>query len=457
MAKRTTPTTRPPRATSAKASRRRPSRATTPASVATRRDALIGARVRMYRVGFGDFFLVSVPSPDGSKHILVDCGVHAKDLNTIADSVAQMEKDCGGKLALIIMTHRHADHISGFARCADVFKRISVESVWMPWFENRSDSKAMKFQANLTAMAGRLQLALAARPDPQSERLRYMAENITGVGGSNQKALDVLQSGFANSPTHQYYKAGDKAVMPRSLVEAGVDAQILGPPIDEGLIAQMTNRSEQYLSSALQPDKKTSPPFNPAFRAHPEEYPAGAFKYVDAAALKKMVDDAQPNMLEALAASADNNLNNQSLVVLFSVGGKNLLFAGDAQWGNWENFLYGGKVATGSAGEIKPEARAILEKIDFYKVGHHGSANATPKDAVATMRLGCVGMCSTQEGAYNEVPREPLLSALRTRMNGQLARSDQVAAGAAEANGEAGPLASLFKTPSGQLFIDYVF
>src|SRR5258708_31631221 len=50
------------------------------------------------------------------------------------------------------------------------------------------------------------------------------------------------------------------------------------------------------------------------------------------------------------------------------------------------------------------------------------------RSAVAAMRLGCVGMCSTQIGAYNEVPKEPLLDALRLRMNGQLARSDQVSA-----------------------------
>jgi hypothetical protein len=53
------------------------------------------------------------------------------------------------------------------------------------------------------------------------------------------------------------------------------------------------------------------------------------------------------------------------------------------------------------------QATDILNNIDFYKVGHHGSRNATPKDAVAAMRLGCVGMCSTQLHAYNEVPREP--------------------------------------------------
>ena len=95
--------------------------------------------------------------------------------------------------------------------------------------------------------------------------------------------------------------------------------------------------------------------------------------------------------------------------------------------------------------------------IDFYKVGHHGSANATPKDAVAAMRLGCVGMCSTAIDAYNEVPREPLLTALRGRMNGQLARSDQVPAGNATANSKAGVLQFPFVAPTKSLFIDYDF
>ena len=74
------------------------------------------------------------------------------------------------------------------------------------------------------------------------------------------------------------------------------------------------------------------------------------------------------------------------------------------------------------------------------------------------MRIGCVGMCSTQEHAYNEVPRAPLLDALRQRMNDQLARSDKVAAGAdAPANPDAGALPKAFSAPTHQLFIDYAF
>ena len=145
-------------------------------------------------------------------------------------------------------------------------------------------------------------------------------------------------------------------------------------------------------------------------------------------------------------------------MVLFSFAGKHLLFAGDAQWGNWESFLYGGAYGTPGHTELTAQAKDILGKIHFYKVGHHGSANATPKDAVMAMRQGCVGMCSTQIDAYNEVPRKPLLDALRKRMNDQLARSDQVAISASlRAEPTAGALPPSFKKPTGMLFVDYEF
>jgi beta-lactamase superfamily II metal-dependent hydrolase len=419
-------------------------------------------RVRMFRVGFGDFFLLSVPGRDGQKHILIDCGVHAQDLRTIHDAAEQMAEDCGGRLSLVIMTHRHADHISGFATCSDIFGKIEVGRVWMPWFEDRTNKTASAFQASLTALASRLAMRLAAQPN--GTELRRMVENIAGVAegvagiSSNQKALDVLHGGFKNKPEHDYYKAGDPAKLPADLAEAGLAAQILGPPIDISLIAQMTNKSQQYLADLEVEDGVKIKPFADSFRIPDPEYPAESFKVYDLATTKTLVAESQPEVLAARAAAADKTLNNQSLVVLFSFGGKNLLFAGDAQWGNWEHFLYGGAFGTPGHTEMTQKAKEILANIDFYKVGHHGSANATPKDAVAAMRRGCVGMCSTQIHAYNQVPREPLLDALRERMGGQLARSDQVAASAVEgANDAAGPLPSRFKRPTGRLFIDYEF
>ncbi len=69
-----------------------------------------------------------------------------------------------------------------------------------------------------------------------------------------------------------------------------------------------------------------------------QEYPdRSRFRFVepiDYREIRKAIDDAQPDMLAAAAAKIENFLNNQSLVVLFRFGGKNLLFVGDAQAGN---------------------------------------------------------------------------------------------------------------------------
>ncbi|WP_440639801.1 MBL fold metallo-hydrolase [Bradyrhizobium sp. PUT101] len=424
-----------------------------------------GLRVRMYRVGFGDFFLLSVPADGGrSEHILIDCGVHSQDLGSIRDAVEQMAEECGSRLALIIMTYRHADHISGFASCSDIFSKFTVDRVWMPWFEDPKNGAAMAFQASLTAMAGQLSMRLAARADDSSLMLKDMVDNITGgfaaAGGvsKNQKALDVLHGGFKNQADHNYYKAGDQPVLPKVLSDAGLSATILGPPIDPKLISQMTKKSQQYLMGETETDDEPVRPFARAFYTDKSGYPLDAFKIYDDQAIVRLVNDAQPDVLAARAKAADNTLNNQSLVVLFNFQGRHLLFAGDAQWGNWENFLYGGAYGTPGHTELTVQATSILNKIDFYKVGHHGSANATPKDAVAAMRMGCVGMCSTQIHAYNEVPREPLLEALRGRMNGQLARSDQVDTQEYKAEKTAGSLPKAFKrSTSGELFIDYEF
>ncbi|MCA1397950.1 MBL fold metallo-hydrolase [Bradyrhizobium sp. BRP56] len=419
----------------------------------------------MFRVGFGDFFLLTVPTTGGaSEHVLIDCGVHAQDLGSIRDAVQQMANDCGSKLALVIMTHRHADHISGFATCSDIFSGFTVERVWMPWFEDPKNDKAMAFQASLTAIADNLSVRFAARGGNDSSMLKNMVDNITGGmaaaggGSKNQKALDVLHGGFKNEANHDYYKAGDHPILPKSLTDAGLSAQILGPPIDSKLISQMTKVNQQYLSDEIETNDEVVRPFPKAFYTDKNGYPSDAFRIYDDQTIIRLIDGAQPDLLAARAKSADNTLNNQSLVVLFSFRGRHLLFAGDAQWGNWENFLYGGAYGTPGHTELTKNAKSILGKIDFYKVGHHGSANATPKDAVAAMRLGCVGMCSTQIHAYNQVPREPLLDALRGRMEGQLARSDQVAAQETKAEKTAGELPDQFKIPAtGKLFIDYEF
>lgn len=433
--------------------------------------SVAGLRVRMYRVGFGDFFLLTVPSSSGPKHILIDCGVHAGDLGSIEDAVSDMATETGGNLALLIMTHRHADHISGFATCKDVFSKFNVERIWMSWFEDPNDKDASRFQANISAVAMQLTSALAARTDPDAQELRNMAENITGPslgfggGSSNAVALAVLHGNFnGKQPPIEYYKGGDPAKLPQSLVDAGLTAQILGPPIDPALVSQMNGKNEQYLAGSNESEPAPPrPPFPAVFQSDAKHYPEAAFSHYSSDAIEKTVDAAQPDLLAAKARQADNTLNNQSLIVLFTISGKTLLFVGDAQWGNWENFLFGGKVGANGHAGLTDESKKILSSLDFYKVGHHGSSNATPIDAVNALREGCVAMCSTQPGCYgkasndSEVPRVPLLTALDKKTDHQLARSDAIPADGNPPTPGLGAVPPLFKVPTGKLFIDYEF
>ena len=204
------------------------------------------------------------------------------------------------------------------------------------WFEDPKNKTAMAFQSSLSALASRLSIGLAARQDPMWGQFISMADNITGGmnaaggGSANQKALDVLHNGLKNAPEHDYYQAGDKALLPQSLIDAGLTVQILGPPIDPSLVSQMNYKAQQYLSDNAQSDGERIKPFPQAFTAGAKDYPPEAFKFYPAEEITKLINSVQPDVLAAQAVAADKTLNNQSLVLLFTIAGKTLLFAGDA-------------------------------------------------------------------------------------------------------------------------------
>ena len=80
-----------------------------------------------------------------------------------------------------------------------------------------------------------------------------------------------------------------------------------------------------------------------------------------------------------MALQLDSATNNTSLVLAIELGGKDvLLFVGDAQAGNWRSW----ESCTWTANDKKNEPRSVtaadlLNRTIFYKVGHHGSHNAT--------------------------------------------------------------------------------
>ena len=79
------------------------------------------------------------------------------------------------------------------------------------------------------------------------------------------------------------------------------------------------------------------------------------------------------------ALNLDSATNNTSLVLAIelSPGGEVLLFPADAQVGNW---LSSQKVQWSLDGNKTVTATDLLKRTVFYKVGHHGSHNATLRE-----------------------------------------------------------------------------
>src|SRR5215213_4451856 len=93
-------------------------------------------RIRMYHQGLGDCFLLTFfkgGKDKGDVHILIDCGTlgHAKkeepanaaeaaqqkaDKVEMIDVIHDIAAETRNRLQLLVITHEHKDHVSGFNR-----------------------------------------------------------------------------------------------------------------------------------------------------------------------------------------------------------------------------------------------------------------------------------------------------------------------------------------------------
>jgi beta-lactamase superfamily II metal-dependent hydrolase len=439
-------------------------------------------RVRMYQVGFGDCFLVSF-AYDGAfgdgrrdRQILIDFGTRRAVTGVSAQDVARrIAEHSGGRLDVVVVTHRHQDHLSAFGQ-AGIPALLTANAA--PSLVVRSWTEDPEVAADATAPraptpAGDQALATEAKGDgkPGQDSARFVRTlaaaqqfgqalndslaaapdvdvgNQLGILGAlqmpNGDAVQTLQDwAEAAKATYLFYGApsGIEDVVP------GVTVKVLGPPTVEqhpevttqresdaaefwmlykglvqrvyplDLVRQLTQAGRT--TAAAQPAADAGPsPEAPQSGASRDMGPVGPVRW-----LTERMGRQQLNSLLRIARTMDDVLNNTSVILLFEAEGPNgttrMLFPGDAQIENWEYAL---KVA-----DDKDENLARLAQLDLYKVGHHGSRNATPHTLFDLWRPPEEGgrpmtaLMSTKPGVFGKseataVPRSTLVEALGAR------------------------------------------
>ena len=105
--------------------------------------------IRMYRQGLGDCFLLAfgTSKPDRPRYVLIDCGVHSRQTDgpkRLLQVLTDLAATTGNRFDVVVATHEHADHLSGFVQKGSPFLRDELEigELWVAWTERRGDRQA---------------------------------------------------------------------------------------------------------------------------------------------------------------------------------------------------------------------------------------------------------------------------------------------------------------------------
>jgi beta-lactamase superfamily II metal-dependent hydrolase len=382
-------------------------------------------RIRMYDVGFGDCFLLSFRYRNAERrHVLIDFGTTAppEGKSDILQRVARDIRDqTGGKLHVVVATHRHQDHIAGFATMkngqgpGNIIASLNPDVVLMPWTEDPDApedpegpelANAMNDVAADASKPGRW---LASGVD------RSVSAQLAFIGEDSVRNVSAVRNLLGMATKHRFLSFGSDPELDTIL--PGINVRVLGPPTlkQSPAIARMRSADvRQYWMLAAGAAKRrvagqAKPLFVERFHAVAEDADEQTRWLIP------RVDQSAAEQQLGIVTALDGVLNNTSLILLFEVGGRRLLFPGDAQIENWSYAL------------SHPDVVELLKEVDVYKVGHHGSRNATPRTMWEqfSRRGNCncgplrlTSLLSTKAGKHGrprnhtEVPRTTLLGAL---------------------------------------------
>jgi beta-lactamase superfamily II metal-dependent hydrolase len=390
-----------------------------------------GAVVRMYRIGHGDCFLIAFAGKEAGKpaYVLIDCGYKPGSPSKLAtptavkDIGADIIRTTGGFVDVAVVTHEHQDHLNGLT--PSNFPGLKVGEVWFAWTEDPDDEIAnklrKKFRDRLLGLidaGNQLRgLGINAVADRVAVFLEMeLGEDAGPFHGAGMGAAGKDPASSANKQAMKFLrdcsKGDSKYLLPHGKPvaiggAANARAFVLGPPRDIDKIDDLDPQGDetfgdddhpQALAAGLGGRSATTgssfprahviplesvyghPQFGDFFRAR---FGDQSVPVLDAPDGEDIPDNAGWRRIgadsaqdaEALALAMNNATNNSSLVLAFelSKGGKVLLFAGDAQAGNWRSW----SESSFHDGREEVSAKDLLGRTVLYKVGHHGSHNAT--------------------------------------------------------------------------------
>lgn len=393
--------------------------------------------IRMFVVGFGDCFLLTFhyDPPLQDQSILIDFGATSgkADMKGIANKI---HETCGGKLYAVVATHRHKDHISGFSdkggkgSSGAIIASCKPEVVIQPWTEDpkaganatsaallrRSQPKsaAQVYFASLNSMQAYAQAVVDRAPQwrgPGGKATRL--EKLAGNNTKNPDAVRNLSKMGRKPPLFLAYDS--RSGLENAKLLPGVKVRVLGPPtLQQQNLKKYARNSDEYWIAGKYWGLQQRAAAKRRFKLFPRSPQYGKVIPPEMRWFVKHADAALKKSVLGIVRTLDNFLNNTSLILLFEVKGKKLLFPGDAQLENWQWAL--------SQDGIKE----LLHDVDVYKVGHHGSRNATPRtlwgffDNRKGRKLRT--LMSTAPGVYDrsadgQVPSPNLVTALNRESN----------------------------------------
>lgn len=413
-----------------------------------------------YDVYFGDCFLLVFEYADGQKRsVLIDFGSTGKGKAEHGAVIGEddqdptgvrllavakdIQKTCGGSLDVVVATHRHKDHIYGFglAEAGQIIMDCKPKVVIQPWTEDPDDTRDLSNKSLVDAdgfrnnprqnfaqmlsdmheVAESVEFEASRLGDENvfnktintdmQEKILFTADDNSKI--KNRKAVENLHkmgTADGNTPHYVYFgydKIDWEAVLP------GVNVHILGPPNLEqsNEITAATSKSDEFWSLQAMnsyfwgvqssTSRSAGGVGKPIFGNEKimKSRPANVRWVV------RQLRNIRASQLLEIVRFVDNALNNTSVIMLFEVGDQKLLFPGDAQIENWQYAL--------DMAKKDPKISKLLTETTVYKVGHHGSRNATPKSLwesfekrsdqpARTNRLKTV--VSTMKGKHGETP-----------------------------------------------------